>query len=92
MFWQPNYTEIKQYCNHWRNFFDVYDSWSSIKSILDWTALHQDTIVKIAGPGGWNDPDMASTATPTPLEASAKKTFPQLQAKNGKGENWGRNI
>ncbi|NXT86210.1 AGAL galactosidase, partial [Zapornia atra] len=60
---QPNYTEIKQYCNHWRNFFDVYDSWSSIKSILDWTALHQDSIVKIAGPGGWNDPDMASRVT-----------------------------
>ncbi|NXW99836.1 AGAL galactosidase, partial [Larus smithsonianus] len=57
---QPNYTEIKQYCNHWRNFFDVYDSWRSIKSILDWTALHQDSIVKIAGPGGWNDPDMAT--------------------------------
>ncbi|NXW92890.1 AGAL galactosidase, partial [Alopecoenas beccarii] len=57
---QPNYTEIKHYCNHWRNFFDVYDSWSSIKSILDWTALHQDSIVKIAGPGGWNDPDMAT--------------------------------
>ncbi|NXA45765.1 AGAL galactosidase, partial [Nothocercus julius] len=56
---QPNYTEIKQYCNHWRNFFDVSDSWSSIKSILDWTAIHQDSIVKIAGPGGWNDPDMA---------------------------------
>ncbi|NXF10444.1 AGAL galactosidase, partial [Smithornis capensis] len=56
---QPNYTEIKQYCNQWRNFYDVYDSWNSIKGILDWTALHQDSIVKIAGPGGWNDPDMA---------------------------------
>ncbi|RLV98469.1 hypothetical protein DV515_00010811 [Chloebia gouldiae] len=89
---KPNYTEIKQYCNHWRNFYDVYDSWSSIKSILDWTALHQDTIVKIAGPGGWNDPDMASTATCIPLEASAKKTFHQLLAENGKGENWGRNM
>ncbi|XP_050166495.1 alpha-galactosidase A isoform X1 [Myiozetetes cayanensis] len=55
---RPNYTEIKQYCNHWRNFNDVYDSWNSIKSILEWTALHQDSIVKIAGPGGWNDPDM----------------------------------
>uniref|UniRef100_A0A8C2TGU7 Alpha-galactosidase n=1 Tax=Coturnix japonica TaxID=93934 RepID=A0A8C2TGU7_COTJA len=55
---QPNYTEIKQYCNHWRNFYDVYDSWNSIKSIVEWTALHQDSIVKIAGPGGWNDPDM----------------------------------
>ncbi|OXB57170.1 hypothetical protein ASZ78_000571 [Callipepla squamata] len=57
---QPNYTEIKQYCNQWRNFYDVYDSWNSIKSIVEWTALHQDSIVKIAGPGGWNDPDMAT--------------------------------
>jgi len=30
---------------------------------MEWTALHQDSIVKIAGPGGWNDPDMASRAT-----------------------------
>ncbi|XP_058505908.1 alpha-galactosidase A [Solea solea] len=55
---QPNYTAIRETCNHWRNFQDVYDSWSSIKSILDWTASHQDIIVPAAGPGGWNDPDM----------------------------------
>ncbi|CAK6964919.1 alpha-galactosidase A [Scomber scombrus] len=55
---QPNYTAIRETCNHWRNFADVYDSWSSIKSILDWTAAHQDVIVPSAGPGGWNDPDM----------------------------------
>lgn len=55
---KPNYTEIKHYCNHWRNFGDIYDAWSSIRSTLDWTALHQDTIVDVAGPGGWNDPDM----------------------------------
>ncbi|XP_019391842.1 PREDICTED: alpha-galactosidase A isoform X3 [Crocodylus porosus] len=54
----PNYTEVKQYCNHWRNFADVFDAWISIKSILDWTASHQDSIVDVAGPGGWNDPDM----------------------------------
>ncbi|XP_053130016.1 alpha-galactosidase A isoform X2 [Hemicordylus capensis] len=55
---KPNYTEIKQYCNYWRNYEDVYDSWCSIKDILDWSALHQDDIAEIAGPGGWNDPDM----------------------------------
>ncbi|XP_019938972.2 alpha-galactosidase A [Paralichthys olivaceus] len=57
-FKQPNYTAIRETCNHWRNFNDVYDSWSSIKTILDWTASHQDVIVPSAGSGGWNDPDM----------------------------------
>ncbi|XP_068182382.1 alpha-galactosidase A [Antennarius striatus] len=55
---QPNYTVIRETCNHWRNFNDVYDSWSSVKSILTWTASHQDIITPSAGPGGWNDPDM----------------------------------
>ncbi|KAH0631011.1 hypothetical protein JD844_004473 [Phrynosoma platyrhinos] len=54
----PNYTEIKQYCNYWRNYADIYDAWSSIKNVLDWTSSHQDSIVDVAGPGGWNDPDM----------------------------------
>ncbi|XP_007571978.1 alpha-galactosidase A [Poecilia formosa] len=57
-FQTPNYTAIRETCNHWRNFNDVFDSWISIKSILDWTASHQDSIVPSAGPGGWNDPDM----------------------------------
>ncbi|KAM4585649.1 alpha-galactosidase A [Fundulus diaphanus] len=57
-FQKPNYTAIRETCNHWRNFDDVFDSWSSVKSILDWTASHQDTVVPSAGPGGWNDPDM----------------------------------
>ncbi|KAL2077500.1 hypothetical protein ACEWY4_027004 [Coilia grayii] len=55
---QPNYTEIRKTCNHWRNYADVYDSWSSIQSIVDWTASHQKLLVPVAGPGGWNDPDM----------------------------------
>lgn len=55
---KPNYTDIQYYCNHWRNFDDVYDSWESIKSILAWTVTHQKDIVEVAGPGGWNDPDM----------------------------------
>ncbi|XP_006737754.1 alpha-galactosidase A [Leptonychotes weddellii] len=57
-FRKPNYTEIRQYCNHWRNFEDVYDSWQSVKSILAWTSSNQKRIVDVAGPGGWNDPDM----------------------------------
>lgn len=57
-FHQPNYTIIQQYCNQWRNFDDIYDSWESIKNTLDWTIAHQKEIVDIAGPGGWNDPDM----------------------------------
>lgn len=57
-FQQPNYTAIQQMCNHWRNSEDVYDSWSSVQTILDWTADHQNLIVPVAGPGGWNDPDM----------------------------------
>nr|XP_044996493.1 alpha-galactosidase A isoform X2 [Jaculus jaculus] len=57
-FQKPNYTSVRQYCNHWRNFDDVYDSWKSINTILDWTSSNQEKIVDFAGPGGWNDPDM----------------------------------
>uniref|UniRef100_A0A8D0HF39 Alpha-galactosidase n=1 Tax=Sphenodon punctatus TaxID=8508 RepID=A0A8D0HF39_SPHPU len=57
-FHKPNYIEIKQYCNYWRNFADIYDAWNSVKNVLDWTAVHQDSIADVAGPGGWNDPDM----------------------------------
>ncbi|ELV10037.1 Alpha-galactosidase A [Tupaia chinensis] len=57
-YYKPNYTEIRQYCNHWRNFADISDSWQSVKSTLDWTSSNQDKIVDFAGPGGWNDPDM----------------------------------
>ncbi|XP_041846454.1 alpha-galactosidase A [Melanotaenia boesemani] len=57
-FHKPNYTAIRETCNHWRNFDDVYDSWTSVKSILNWTTFYQDIIVPSAGPGGWNDPDM----------------------------------
>ncbi|CAH2315635.1 alpha-galactosidase A [Pelobates cultripes] len=53
-----NYTEVAEYCNSWRNFADVSDSWSSVKAILDWTAILQNSLVPAAGPGAWNDPDM----------------------------------
>ncbi|XP_078721082.1 alpha-galactosidase A-like [Lampetra fluviatilis] len=55
---KPNYTQIRRYCNQWRNSADVEDSWQSVRSLADWAANHQSLIVPAAGPGGWNDPDM----------------------------------
>ncbi|KAM4019775.1 alpha-galactosidase A [Anomaloglossus baeobatrachus] len=53
-----NYTEVAEYCNSWRNFDDIQDSWASVKYLMDFTASLQDELVDAAGPGGWNDPDM----------------------------------
>uniref|UniRef100_A0A672JUF6 Galactosidase, alpha n=1 Tax=Sinocyclocheilus grahami TaxID=75366 RepID=A0A672JUF6_SINGR len=53
---------IRKTCNHWCNYGDIYDQWTSVKSILDWTADHQKILVPVAGPGGWNDPDMNQMA------------------------------
>ncbi|CAI9607358.1 unnamed protein product [Staurois parvus] len=53
-----NYTEVAEYCNSWRNFGDIDDSWASVKMILDFTATLQEQLVPAAGPGAWNDPDM----------------------------------
>ncbi|XP_040178704.1 alpha-galactosidase A [Rana temporaria] len=55
---QVNYTEVAEYCNSWRNFGDIDDSWASVKTIVDITAALQEELVPAAGPGAWNDPDM----------------------------------
>ncbi|KAG2464489.1 AGAL galactosidase, partial [Polypterus senegalus] len=57
-FHTPNYTDIREHCNQWRNSGDVFDSWQSVTGIIDWTVNHQHVIVPFAGPGAWNDPDM----------------------------------
>lgn len=38
----------------WRTTEDISDTWSSMLTNLDASAVHQ----AVAGPGGWNDPDM----------------------------------
>ena len=38
----------------WRTTGDIEDTWESMLRNLDLTAMHQ----AVAGPGGWNDPDM----------------------------------
>merc|ERR1711981_1027026 len=54
----PDYKNIAEHCNLWRNWDDIQDSWASVLSIIDWFADHQDEFQKYAGPGNWNDPDM----------------------------------
>lgn len=55
---KPNYTYIGSVCNLWRNFDDIDDSWTSVSSIIDYYGDNQDTLIPVAGPGHWNDPDM----------------------------------
>ncbi|KJE95576.1 alpha-galactosidase [Capsaspora owczarzaki ATCC 30864] len=44
----------KPVVNSWRTASDISDSWSSIMKIVD----KNEPLWKIAGPGGWNDPDV----------------------------------
>jgi len=53
----PNYTEIAQYCNSFRDYADMQDSWSVVLNIIDWFAKHQSVLYKASGPGGYNDAD-----------------------------------
>ena len=61
----PDYKSIAKHCNLWRNWDDIQDSWTSVLSIIDWFAEHQDEFQQFAGPGNWNDPDMVSNLDAT---------------------------
>ncbi|XP_059616655.1 alpha-N-acetylgalactosaminidase-like [Phlebotomus argentipes] len=54
----PNYEAMKAACNLWRNWYDIDDSWESVRTITKYFANNQDRIQNVAGPGHWNDPDM----------------------------------
>lgn len=45
-------------CNLWRNYRDVQNNWGSVANIIDHWGDYSDVLVKFAGPGHWNDPDM----------------------------------
>jgi len=55
---QVNYTLLGEICNVWRNYGDIQDNWDDIVDIMGWWGDHSDVLVKAAGPGKWNDPDM----------------------------------
>ncbi|KAF4718860.1 hypothetical protein FOZ63_031702, partial [Perkinsus olseni] len=52
--------EIAPACNLWRNYGDIEDSWASVEDITNFWARNTSTdiLVRAAGPGHWNDPDM----------------------------------
>ncbi|XP_041360053.1 alpha-galactosidase A-like isoform X2 [Gigantopelta aegis] len=54
---KPNYREIAKYCNMWRNYDDIQDSWVSTLSIIDYYAKNAGGFAEVAAPGGFNDPD-----------------------------------
>lgn len=47
-----------EYCNLWRNYGDIDDSWSSVQDIAKWFSTNQAFLYQYAGPGHWNDADM----------------------------------
>lgn len=49
---------MKEFCNLWRNWDDIEDSWESVQQIIQYFAANQSRIQPQAGPGHWNDPDM----------------------------------
>ncbi|KAL3879532.1 hypothetical protein ACJMK2_031826 [Sinanodonta woodiana] len=53
-----NYTNIAKTCNVWRNFWDVSDSWDSIKGIIKYYGDNNALFQAHSGPGGFFDPDM----------------------------------
>lgn len=55
---QPNYDAIMKTCHLWRNYEDIQDSWESVTKILNYYGDNQNSLIPLAGPGHWNDPDM----------------------------------
>ena len=55
---KPNYPRIAQYCNIWRNYDDIQDSWDSLSGIINFYGDDHTNFSEAAGPGNFNDPDM----------------------------------
>jgi hypothetical protein len=55
---EPNYTRIAEFCNLWRNYDDIDDSFASFYEILEWFVSQQDKLALVHKPGSFNDPDM----------------------------------
>lgn len=58
------YARIAEYCNIWRNFDDIDDTWDSVKSIINYYGNDKWNFSKYAGPGNFNDPDMIIVGNP----------------------------
>ena len=56
---QPNYAAQAEACNLARNYQDIQDNWGSLESIIAFYGDDADNFSSVAGPGYFNDPDMA---------------------------------
>ncbi|CAH0551475.1 unnamed protein product [Brassicogethes aeneus] len=55
---KANLSAAVEYCNLWRNYGDISDTFEDVKDIADWFGDNQKQLMPFAGPGHWNDPDM----------------------------------
>jgi len=58
LLFQEDYGPVRQYCNVWRNFWDVTDTFDSVKGIVNYYGKNNALFQKYSGPGGYFDPDM----------------------------------
>ncbi|XP_025088515.1 alpha-N-acetylgalactosaminidase-like [Pomacea canaliculata] len=54
---KPNYQKVRQYCNVWRQYWDVQDSWQNVLNIIDFYGNNAGDFANFSGPGGFSDPD-----------------------------------
>ncbi|BFZ24206.1 hypothetical protein BsWGS_27245 [Bradybaena similaris] len=78
----PDYPRIANYCNIWRNFDDIDDSWDSVQGIIDFYGNDKGNFSGVAGPGNFNDPDMIIVGDKglSPSEAQAQMAMWAIMA------------
>ncbi|KAL8576381.1 hypothetical protein ACOMHN_048948 [Nucella lapillus] len=54
---KPNWTLVREYCNTWRSYGDIQDSWDRLKQIIDYYGQNLDDFASHSAPGGFADPD-----------------------------------
>ena len=58
--WQVDYEVISSTCNVFRALTDMYDSFYSVQSMIDYYARDNYNMSAYARPGAWNDPDQVT--------------------------------
>ncbi|CAG5121899.1 unnamed protein product [Candidula unifasciata] len=60
----PNYNLIAKYCNIWRNYNDISDTWVSVLNIIEFYGDNKGNFAQVSGPGAFNDPDQIVVGDP----------------------------
>ncbi|KAK7097248.1 alpha-N-acetylgalactosaminidase-like isoform X2 [Littorina saxatilis] len=53
-----DYAAVAKYCNIWRNYHDMQDSWDSVMNTVEYFGTNQGGFQQHVGPGSFSDPDM----------------------------------